>query len=143
MYQSNATTESEGRTMSLFEVGRLCLKVAGRDAGNKCLVVEVLDDNYVIVDGATRRKKVNVKHLEPLAEVYELKGTNHEEIIALFKKMGLSIWDKKSKSAGTKPIRQRKALQKAAPVEEKPVKAKKAKSEVPAEKPKTSKKKTE
>ena len=30
----------------MMEVGRLCLKIAGRDAGMKCVIVEVIDDNF-------------------------------------------------------------------------------------------------
>ena len=52
--------------MSIFEVGRLCVKLAGRDSGKKCVVVEKVDQQYVLVDGATRRKKVNIRHFEPL-----------------------------------------------------------------------------
>ncbi len=49
--------------MSIFSVGRMCVKIAGRDAGRKCVVVEQLDDVFVLVDGNVRRKKVNVKQL--------------------------------------------------------------------------------
>ena len=67
--------------MILFSVGRLCLKLAGRDAGRKCVVVEILDDSFVLVDGDVRRKKVNLKHLEPLAQTLELpNNASHEEV---------------------------------------------------------------
>ena len=46
--------------MSIFEVGRICVKLAGRDAGSKCVIVEELDNHYVLVDGDVRRKKVNI-----------------------------------------------------------------------------------
>ena len=51
--------------MSIFSVGRVCVKIAGRDAGRKCVVVQQVNDHYVVVDGNTRRKKVNINHLEP------------------------------------------------------------------------------
>ena len=28
----------------MIEVGRVCVKIAGRDAGKKCAVIKVLDD---------------------------------------------------------------------------------------------------
>ncbi len=84
--------------MALFEVGRMCVKLAGRDAGRKCVVVEQLDETYVLVDGATRRKKVNIKHLEPLTETIELNsGASHDVVKATFKKLGLEVFDSKPK----------------------------------------------
>lgn len=38
-----------------MEIGRVCIKIAGRDAGMKCVVVEQLDNNFVLIDGQTRR----------------------------------------------------------------------------------------
>ena len=52
--------------MSLFDVGRVCVKIAGRDAGKTCVVLTKPEKNYVLVDGGTRRKKCNINHLEPL-----------------------------------------------------------------------------
>ena len=30
--------------MPAIEVGRVCVKIAGREAGEKCVIVEVIDD---------------------------------------------------------------------------------------------------
>jgi len=43
--------------------GRICVKTAGRDAGLKCVIVDVLDDKFVLIDGETRRRKCNILHL--------------------------------------------------------------------------------
>ena len=84
--------------MSLFSVGRLCVKIAGRDAGRKCIVVEQIDDQFVVVDGATRRKKVNVRHLEPLAEVLELQEkASHDDVKKAFEKQSWAVWENKAK----------------------------------------------
>lgn len=53
--------------MGLY-VGQIVSSKAGRDLGRKYLVINILDDNYVLVaDGLTRTvshpKKKNVKHL--------------------------------------------------------------------------------
>ncbi|MBI2668484.1 50S ribosomal protein L14e [Candidatus Woesearchaeota archaeon] len=94
--------------MSLFQVGRLCVKLAGRDAGRKCVVVEQLDDKLVIADGDVRRKRVNVKHLEPLGQTLEIKEkASHEDVAAAFQKLSLPVWGTKKKEAGPKPIKQR------------------------------------
>jgi len=80
--------------MSIYEVGRLCVKLAGRDAGKKCVILEQFDNTYVLVDGATRRKKVNVKHLEPLAEVIKIKNNaSHEDVKAAFTKLRLEVME--------------------------------------------------
>ena len=116
--------------MSLFKVGRLCIKLAGRDAGRKCIVVENVDSSFVVVDGDVRRRKVNIKHLEPLADVVEIKDkASHDEVKKAFDKLGLSIWDKKSKKTAERP---RKVRGRKKPVEDKKVK-KSAKKEEPKE----------
>ncbi len=95
--------------MSIFNVGRLCVKIAGRDAGRKCVIVDTLDAHYVVVDGDVRRKKVNINHLEPLAEVVELKaGARHEDVQALFVKRGLSVWKNVARNVSARSLQQRK-----------------------------------
>ena len=56
--------------MPLIEVGRVCIKKLGRDAGSKAVVTKVIDGNFVTIVSSTRLKdrKCNVKHLEFLAE---------------------------------------------------------------------------
>jgi len=65
--------------MSLYEPGRICVKVAGREAGSYCVIVEQKDDNYVIITGpkelsGIRRRSCNVRHLEPLETVLSIKS---------------------------------------------------------------------
>lgn len=115
----------------MMDVGRLCLKIAGRDAGKKCVIVDVLDDHTLLIDGQTRRRKCNIMHIEPTREVLKLKkGASHAEVVAAFKKLGLEMKETKAKKAGPRPHRLRKAgAGKAAtpPVPaEKPAKEKKA-----------------
>jgi len=64
--------------MASFEVGRVCVKLSGRETGKKCVVVDVVDKNFVLVTGpksvtGVRRRRTNVDHLEPTAEVVEVK----------------------------------------------------------------------
>lgn len=93
----------------MFEVGRLCIKTAGRDAGKHCIVIEAVDGNTVLIDGETRRRKVNVKHLEPLNKVIELRnGTLHEDVKREFEKLGMKVLETKKKEKKEKPRKIRK-----------------------------------
>lgn len=72
--------------MSVLEVGRLCIKVVGRDACNRCVIVDVIDRNYVLVTGpknitGVRRRRVNINHLRFLDEKLEIQpGASDEEV---------------------------------------------------------------
>ena len=54
--------------------GQMCVKLAGRDAGKKCVIVEILDKNFVTIDGNVRRRKCNKIHLIPLKETVDIKN---------------------------------------------------------------------
>src|SRR3989338_6889566 len=96
--------------MSIFDVGRVCVKIAGRDAGNKCVVVEQLDNTYVLIDGATRRRKVNIRHLEPLDTVLELSaGAAHEEVERALAALSLPVRNTKSKNTPVRMARKGRA----------------------------------
>ena len=77
--------------MSSMEVGRLCVKLAGREAGCRCVVVDVIDRNYVLVTGpeeltGVRRRRVNMSHLRPLDERIDIpRNASDQEIMDLLK----------------------------------------------------------
>lgn len=74
------------------DIGRICVKIAGRDAGKKCVIVDVIDNNYVLIDGATRRRKCNISHLEPTEKVLKIaKAAKHEEIVKVFEAEKLTV----------------------------------------------------
>tara|TARA_Y100000310_G_C20672939_1_gene811289 strand:- start:51 stop:440 length:390 start_codon:yes stop_codon:yes gene_type:complete len=118
----------------MIQVGRICLKIAGRDAGKKAIVVETLDDSNVIIDGEVRRRKCNIKHLEPTSQEIKLKkGASHTDVVKEFKKIGIEVvTTKPRKKKSEKPIKNRITNQK------KKLEEKKAKQK--AKKEKTSKK---
>ncbi len=65
----------------MFEIGRVCVKVAGRDAGKTAIVIDKASGDRVLVDGNVRRRKCNMKHLEPLKEIIKItKGSSTEEV---------------------------------------------------------------
>ncbi len=69
-----------------IEVGRICVKLTGRETGLKCVVVDVIDKNFALVTGpksvtGVRRRRTNVDHLEVTAETVELKkGATDDEV---------------------------------------------------------------
>jgi large subunit ribosomal protein L14e len=75
-----------------FDVGRVCIKTSGRDAGKRCVVVDLMDKNFALVTGpkevsGVRRRRVNVNHLIPLEEKVAIeKGASDEQIATLLKK---------------------------------------------------------
>jgi large subunit ribosomal protein L14e len=117
-----------------MEVGRLCVKTAGRDARRKCVVIDVLENSYVMVDGQTRRRKVNIAHLEPMNQVIKIKkGASHEEVAKAFEELGIETKTSTPKEKTERPRKQRKVKEKP---EKKAAKTKAKKAEAPKEKPK-------
>ena len=72
--------------MVSIEVGRICVKLTGRETGKKCVIVDVIDKNFALITGpktvtGIRRRRTNVDHLEPTAEMIELKkGATDDEV---------------------------------------------------------------
>ncbi len=73
--------------MSAMDVGRICLKTSGREAGKRCVIVDVIDRNYVMVTGpfevtGVKRRRVNMNHLKPLEQVIEIpRNASDQEIV--------------------------------------------------------------
>ncbi|MEK6812763.1 MAG: 50S ribosomal protein L14e [Nanoarchaeota archaeon] len=81
----------------MMEVGRLCIKIAGRDAGQHCVILD-MQENRALIDGQVRRRQCNVFHLEPLSQKVKIaKNASHEEVVAALKKIGIVIKEKKRK----------------------------------------------
>lgn len=76
----------------VMSVGRICTKLSGREAGKTCVVIDVVDKSYVLIAGpAVRRRKCNIKHLEPHERTIDIKkGASDEEVKQLLKKEGLA-----------------------------------------------------
>ena len=91
------------------EIGRLVVKIAGRDAGKKGVIVDILDDKYVLVDGETRRRKVNVFHIEPLTQTVKLeKNASHEDVSKALKELGIETRQTKPRQKTERPMSKRK-----------------------------------
>ncbi|MBY9014443.1 MAG: 50S ribosomal protein L14e [Candidatus Lokiarchaeota archaeon] len=90
--------------MSVYDIGRVCVKTTGREAGKYCVVVDIIDKNYVIIDGLNvRRRRANYKHLEPISETIDIKkGAKHSDLEEAIKKAKL---EKKLKERVSIPIK--------------------------------------
>jgi len=72
--------------LTAIEVGRMCVKIAGREAGKKCVIVDIVDKNFVLITGpqkvsGVKRRRVNVNHIEPIQEKIDIKrGATDEEV---------------------------------------------------------------
>jgi large subunit ribosomal protein L14e len=72
--------------MPAIEVGRVCVKMTGREAGKRCVIVDVIDKNFVLVTGpksatGVKRRRVNVNHLNLTEEKVKIKrGAADQEV---------------------------------------------------------------
>lgn len=73
--------------MSAMDVGRICIKLTGREEGKRCVIVDILDRNFVVVVGPeVRRRRVNMNHLAPMNEILDInRNSPDEEIISNLK----------------------------------------------------------
>lgn len=68
------------------------MKTAGREAGKKCVIVDVIDKSFVLVTGpkelsGVKRRRTNVTHIEPTEERIEIKkGAEDEDIVKALEK---------------------------------------------------------
>jgi len=80
--------------MPAIEVGRICVKLVGREAGRKCIIVDVMDKNFVLITGpknvtGVKRRRANANHVEPLKDKIKIKrGASDEEIDEALKASG-------------------------------------------------------
>jgi large subunit ribosomal protein L14e len=74
----------------VMEIGRVCVRIAGHEAGKKCVIVDVIDRTYVLVAGPEiKRKRCNIAHLEPLPQKLDIaKGASDEDLKRAFEAMG-------------------------------------------------------
>jgi len=73
--------------MPAIEVGRICIKTRGREAGRRCVIVDLIDKNFVLITGpksvtGVRRRRVNINHLNPTEEKINIRrGASDEEVL--------------------------------------------------------------
>ena len=80
--------------MPAIEVGRVCVKVAGRESGRKCVIVDVMDKSFVLVTGpkkvtSVKRRRVNINHVVPTEETIKIKrGASDDEVTQMIEASG-------------------------------------------------------
>jgi len=80
--------------MPAIEVGRICVKISGREAGNKCVIVDLIDKNFVLVTGPKeitriKRRRANVSHIEPTEDKIDIeRGASDENVTKALKAAG-------------------------------------------------------
>jgi large subunit ribosomal protein L14e len=107
----------------MIEVGKVCLKIAGREAGKYCVVVKKIDKNFVEITGpknvtGVKRRRVNILHLEELPYKLDIKeGASDAEVLEawkksnLLKKLGLKIKPQKIEKE-TKKVEKKEKIKK-------------------------------
>lgn len=80
--------------MSAIEVGRICIKVTGRESGQKCVIVDLIDKNFVLVTGpkevsGIKRRRSNVNHIKVTEDVINIdRGASDGDIVKALKAAG-------------------------------------------------------
>ena len=79
--------------MPAIEVGRVCVKVAGRESGRKCIIVDVMDKSFVVVTGpkkvtGVKRRRVNINHVAPTDVIQVKRGASDEEVTQMIDAAG-------------------------------------------------------
>ncbi|MEM1583691.1 MAG: 50S ribosomal protein L14e [Nitrososphaerota archaeon] len=68
------------------EIGRIAVKTAGREASRKCVIVSIVDKNFVLVTGpktltGVRRRKVNISHLAFTPYKLEIEENASDDVV--------------------------------------------------------------
>jgi large subunit ribosomal protein L14e len=77
-----------------IEVGRICVKLTGREAGKKCVIVDVIDKSFIQITGpktvtGVKRRRANINHVEPSQDKIAIaRGASDEEITEALKAVG-------------------------------------------------------
>jgi large subunit ribosomal protein L14e len=72
--------------MPAIEIGRICIKQAGREQGKKCVIVDTMDKSFILVTGpknltGVKRRRVNLEHMSVLEDKVEVRrGASDEEV---------------------------------------------------------------
>ena len=95
--------------MPALEVGRICVKLYGRETGKKCVIVDLTDRSFIVVTGpksvtGVRRRRVNINHVEMLDDKIDIKrDASDEEVAEVLKSSGkLEAMSQTSKPAHAK-----------------------------------------
>jgi len=123
--------------MVSLEIGRVCMKVAGREAGKYCVVIKKVNDAFVEVTGpkiltGVKRRRANIEHLEPLEYILQISdGAADEDVVSALESQNLL-----TKLGLKRPSAADMKAEKAKPEKEEKKEVKQEKKEAKEEKPK-------
>ena len=71
-------------TVAAIQIGRVVVKLSGREAGKKAVVVDIIDNSYVLITGpqdisGVRRRRANITHIEPLDNLIQIDRSASDE----------------------------------------------------------------
>jgi len=98
----------------MMELGRIVVKIAGREAGRYAVIVNKTDDSFVTITGpksitGVKRRKCSIFHIEPTSEKFEISPDADDSTIErmwkdsdLIAKFGIQIPVRKRSEEKTK-----------------------------------------
>ncbi|MCD6084024.1 MAG: 50S ribosomal protein L14e [Desulfurococcales archaeon] len=102
--------------MPAIEVGRICVKLRGREAGRKCVVVDIIDDKFVLITGprqltGVKRRRVNINHIEPTDMKVDIeKGAGDDDVLKAIENAELTEFMKEKVRISRKEFLEARAL---------------------------------
>jgi len=94
-------------------IGRLCVKLSGREAGRECLIIDEAEGNLVMIDGDVKRRKCNLEHLDISEKILKIKrNAPTSDVQSAMREAGIIVQkrkeSKKKSSSRPKKIRKKK-----------------------------------
>jgi large subunit ribosomal protein L14e len=77
----------EGYKIPAIEIGRICIKIKGRESGKNCVIVDIIDKSFVLITGpqtltGIKRRRVNVQHIQTTEKSVKIKrGSSDEDVL--------------------------------------------------------------
>lgn len=72
--------------MNAYNVGRIVTKIAGREAGQRAVIVKLIDRNFALITGAgissVKRRRANINHIEPMDIAVDVKVDADDKAVA-------------------------------------------------------------
>ncbi len=81
--------------VKLIDIGRIVVIIQGRRAGKKAVVVDIIDENFVVVTGpktinGVKRRRMNVDHIIPINMKIDIeRGAEDEAVLEKLKEREL------------------------------------------------------
>jgi len=87
MQRINRFKKRRIRMSKIIDIGRIVVITRGRRAGKKAVVIDIIDENFVLITGpkslnGVKRRRMNVDHLMPLSIRIDIsRGADDSEVL--------------------------------------------------------------